>query len=154
MKQIGLIALLLVIVAALLTVATGNGDVAREVEANKAPQIAIGDQVFDVEIADSYWERVRGLSGREFLPQNRGLLFVFPSNDFHGIWMKEMKIAIDIIWFNESLEIVGIKRNATPESYPEVFYPEIDARYVLEVPTNSIGDNVKIGDNIFYYPQQ
>ena len=66
------------------------------------------------------------------------MLFVFPDNDQHGIWMKDMKFPIDIIWISENYNIVHVKKDATPESYPTVFKNSKPARYVLELPAGSI----------------
>ena len=41
---------------------------------------------------------------------------------------------IDIIWFDERKTVIGIARGASPDSYPEIFYPPRDIRYALEVP--------------------
>lgn len=154
MKKTGLIIAIIIGILVALSVAQKPGDDVHDVDIVTVPQVSVGDTVFDVEIADSYWERVRGLSGRDFLAPKTGLLFIFSDSDSHGIWMKDMNFAIDIVWANENFEIVGLARNASPNSYPNVFYPEGSAKYVLEVPTNAIGDNVKIGDKIIYYPQQ
>jgi len=94
-----------------------------------------GELVVPVEIVDDIASRVRGLSGRESLPEDSGMLFVFSELDFHGIWMKDMNFSLDIIWFDENLRVVNIKREATPESYPTVFRPTTKSLYVLEVNT-------------------
>jgi hypothetical protein len=86
-----------------------------------------------VDIADTLDERIEGLSGRESLGESEGLLFIFEASGRHGIWMKDMNFPIDIIWVGDDLTVVDIKRNATPESFPTVFYPREDARYVVEV---------------------
>ena len=77
----------------------------------------------------------------------RGMLFPFATNDAHAIWMRNMKFPIDIIWLDENLVVVDIKRDARPESYPEIFRPKSPARYVLEInATLSEVYNIKIGD--------
>lgn len=92
----------------------------------------VGNKEIYLEIADEERERVMGLSGRKNLKENTGLLFVFEKKDFYGIWMKDMNFPIDIIWLDEDFKVVGIKENARPESYPEVFRPSGPALYVLE----------------------
>ena len=87
----------------------------------------------NVEIADTPQERTQGLSGRDPLPDHHGLLFVFEEQNPHGFWMKNMKFPIDIIWFASDGRIVGIQEYASPESYPQVFYPDLPALYALEV---------------------
>jgi len=116
-------------------------------------QVKVNDTVFNVEIADSLEERVKGLSGRENLSENEGLFFIFDIEDEHGIWMPDMNFSIDIVWINSEFKIVSIERNVSPETFPTVFYPQKKAKYVLETPSGTIGDNVKIGDKIIFYPQ-
>ena len=97
--------------------------------------ITNADAKIEIEIAETPIELIKGLSGRLTLAENSGLLFIFPYADTHGIWMKEMNFPIDIIWFDENYQIVAIKENARPDSYPEVFTPPTPAFYVLEVPS-------------------
>jgi len=94
--------------------------------------VSIGDVLLDVRIADTAASRERGLSGKDTLNENEGMLFVFSKTSKDGFWMKDMRFPIDILWFDENGELVGKKEEATPESFPEVFYPESPARYVLE----------------------
>lgn len=86
-----------------------------------------------VEIADSEEERRRGLSGRESLPENGGMFFVFPEDDYHGIWMKEMLFPIDVLWIDAVGRIVHIEKSLQPGSFPKTYFPQIPARFVLEV---------------------
>jgi uncharacterized membrane protein (UPF0127 family) len=103
----------------------------------------------NIEYADTPSLRARGLSGRSALPEDAGLLFSFEENDKHGIWMKDMRFPIDIIWLNEAGTIVGLTKDAEPESFPEVFYPESDARYVLETNVGFVAKHhLKLGDRL------
>ena len=63
-------------------------------------------------IADSDVERKRGLSGRPNLVDGTGMLFVFKESGEHGIWMKDMRFPIDILWLDERLRVVFIKEDA------------------------------------------
>lgn len=97
-------------------------------------EIKAGDKTLTVLLADDQAERTRGLSGKETLAPYDGMVFVFDESARHGIWMKDMNFAIDIIWIDEDFRVVDIKKNAEPESFPEVFKPRERARYVLEMP--------------------
>ena len=88
-------------------------------------------------IADSAGEREKGLSGQKFLGSNEGMLFIFDQPAYHGFWTKEMNFPIDIIWIDESWRIIGVAKNAKPESYPKVFYPPKPVKYVLEISAKS-----------------
>lgn len=100
--------------------------------------LRIGEKIFKLEIADEPAELIKGLSNRESLPKDYGLLFVFPETGKHGFWMKDMKFPIDIVWLDENKEVIGITKNLKPNSYPQVFYPPKDIKYALEINTGII----------------
>jgi len=103
------------------------------------------------EIAQSPEERKQGLSERENIEQNSGMFFVFENEGHHGIWMKDMNFPIDIIWIDESLNIVHIAESVSPETFPEVFSPPIPARYVLEVNAGlALENKFGVGSKVFF----
>lgn len=118
----------------------------------EAPTILkIGAGELQVEVADTDAERILGLSGRNELPRDQGMLFVFPTSDRHGIWMKEMNFPIDVIWLDEEMRVVHIEREVRPETFPYVFYPTMSAKYVLEVAnTRSFDLGIDIGTQTFF----
>lgn len=91
-----------------------------------------------LEVVDTPQARARGLGGRQELPDTHGMLFNFDSPDTHSIWMKDMLIDIDILWLNQDKEIIYLKDNASKDSYPEVYRPEIPASYVIELNDSAI----------------
>lgn len=104
---------------------------------------------FKAEVVENILDRQKGLSGREKLPYNDGMWFVFPNAGRHGIWMKDMLFPIDIIWLDESNTIVHIEQNVSPDTFPKVFYPNSDAKYVLETNAGwSREHNIKINTKI------
>ncbi len=114
--------------------------------------IVIGGTSLLVEVADTQEERTQGLSGKEQLSEKSGMLFVFDEPDKYGFWMKDMKFAIDIIWFNKYGEIIYVVEDARPESYPTTFLPPTASLFVLEVPTGFVKkEGLKIGDKIDLY---
>lgn len=109
----------------------------------------IGETAIKVDIADSKSERVKGLSDRRYLIGNNGMLFIFEESDYHGIWMKDMNFAIDIIWLDASMQVVHIEKNIAPNTYPKTFKPKNKALYVLEVPSGFVSENyIKMGDQM------
>ena len=104
--------------------------------------IRIGDKNISVEIADTDEERTLGLSGRESLESDYGLLFVFDTPGKYGFWMHDMNFSIDIIWIDENWKVVGIERLVNPDTYPKIFYPIETIKYVLEI--NS-GESSRLG---------
>ncbi len=99
------------------------------------PAISLSDM--HIEVADTDEERVRGLSGRAEVPESYGMLFVFEKPTRPGFWMKDMLVPIDIIWLKDTGEVVGVEREVSPETFPNVFYPPRDVLYVLEVAAGS-----------------
>ncbi len=111
----------------------------------------IGETTIKVQVADTVKTRMEGLSGREKLEDNEGMLFVFPFSGKHGFWMKDMNFNLDIIWIKEN-KVVGISENVEkPKTNNfadlETVYPPEDINMVLEVNSGfSKTNNLKIGD--------
>lgn len=74
----------------------------------------------------------QGLGGRTNVPQNYGMLFVFPTDQRVGFWMKDMFVPIDMIWLSDDGTILGVEDSVSPSTYPEAFYPPQPVKYVLE----------------------
>ena len=119
-----------------------------EEEVTAAPSVKIGGEVIFVEVADTPELLALGLSYRKSLEDNVGMLFVFDSPRIPGFWMKEMNFPIDIIWINSNGEILEITENALPESYPQIFRPENEVSYVLEVNSGFVQKNNITAGNV------
>ncbi len=101
----------------------------------KASAVIVGDVRIPVEISDSPAERTKGLSGKEFLSADVGMLFIFPVREIHRFWMPDMNFPIDIIWIVDN-KVVGIEREATNifnRENPVFYLPPQAVDYVLEV---------------------
>lgn len=112
-----------------------------------ATSVKIGGGVFSVWMATDEPSRVTGLSGVEILKPNGGLLMAFASDGLWEIWMKDMKVALDIIWLDNTKEVVHIVKNASPElSTDKIFKPTKPARYVLELPAGTVEEfDINVG---------
>lgn len=111
-------------------------------------EVQLGSGVFNVRLADDETSRQLGLSGVESLGPNEGLLMVFDNDDTWEIWMKDMKISLDIIWLDSDKEVIYSVKNASPElSTDKIFRPSEPARYVIELPAGSVQQyGIKTGD--------
>jgi uncharacterized membrane protein (UPF0127 family) len=113
--------------------------------------VKIAGQNIKVDLALTEAEQEQGLSGRQSLAANEGMLFVFASPGDYQFWMKDMNFPIDMIWLDQNLKVIYIEKNATPISYPETFGPgpnDGEAKFVLEVPDGfSEKNNLQVGDS-------
>lgn len=111
-------------------------------------EVRLGSGVFSVRLAQDQTSRELGLSETTSLKANEGLLMVFDSDDTWGIWMKDMKIPIDIIWLDGQKTVVYSVKNAAPElSTSKIFKSKEPARYVLELTAGAVQEyGIKAGD--------
>lgn len=88
-----------------------------------------------VKIADEPLEREKGLMYQKALPENRGMLFVFPKEDYYSFWMKNTLIPLDIIFLNKNKNIVSIIKNVPPckNDFCPLYQPKEKSQYVIEV---------------------
>lgn len=102
----------------------------------KALSIVYADgQPLIVETAATKTAQEKGLSGRTDLQKGHGMLFTFSGQSTQScIWMKDMRLNIDAYWFNQQGRLISSKKALTPESFPQLYCPEIPAAYLLEVP--------------------
>ena len=101
----------------------------------------IGSTAVQASVAETWPDRIKGLSDTPYLPDEVVKFFVFDSLGFHSIWMKDMNYSIDIIWLDETGKIVHLVEGAAPESYPAMFVPEKEAKYVVETVSGFIQKN-------------
>lgn len=93
--------------------------------------------------------REQGLSGRESLDKDSVMLFVFDKPDRYGFWMKDMKFPIDIIWLDENRYVVGVTKNLSPSSFPQIFFPPEKILYAIETNVGFFEEKgLVVGDKI------
>src|SRR3989338_4036642 len=91
--------------------------------------IAVGD------VADTDAKRAQGLSGRESMAENYGILFVFEEPAQYSFWMKDMKFPLDFLWIRDG-KIIEITQNVPPPALgeqPQTIAPRVPIDMVLEV---------------------
>jgi uncharacterized membrane protein (UPF0127 family) len=120
--------------------------------------LRVGEMTVSVEIADTPEQRTRGLSGRENLGENEGLLFIFPESQQRSFWMKDMRFPLDMVFIDEG-EVVEIVRGVPAPSEgsdgTEIrVVSKFPAEWVLEVNSGwverqgvKLEDSVKLDEN-------
>ena len=111
--------------------------------------LAINGAVLDIELAKSGREQTQGLSGRESLAENQGMLFVYRPPSRPPFWMKDMLFGIDLIWVSDNWEITQISKNVSPDTFPQTFSPVLPTSFVLEVSAGfAKKHNIFVGDRL------
>ncbi len=119
-----------------------------------AKTLTVKNQTLNLELANTDELRTLGLSYRESLPENTGMLFDFTNTGITkpAFWMKGMKFNIDIIWILDK-KIIGITKNVPASNLPDkelpTYPPPSEIGHVLEVNAGwSDKHNIAIGDQI------
>ncbi len=101
-----------------------------------SPWVELGGHRYTIEIADDDAERARGLMYRDAMEADRGMLFIHDRQEPQAYWMKNTRIALDILYFDDTRKLVSQQRDVPPcslgnacPSYPS----KAPARYVLEL---------------------
>jgi len=110
--------------------------------------LTIGDFTLKAELAVTKEQLITGLSNRDSLPHNEGLLLILPQEGRIPITMKDMRFPIDVLFLDKSQKVVEIKENFVPWS---VYFPRKKARYVVEIPKGwTKKSKTDIGDRIVF----
>ena len=100
------------------------------------PWVEVKGKRFLVEVADDDAERSRGLMFRDSLAADHGMLFVHERDEPQAYWMKNTKIALDILYFDSARKLVSVQKRVPPCSGGDRCPPypsEGSVRYVLEL---------------------
>lgn len=85
-----------------------------------------------VQIANDRKSISKGLMFVKEMPQNHGMLFVFPEEAVQSFWMKNTFISLDMLFIDKNRKVVGILHDVPPlnEKPRKIDKP---SRFVLEV---------------------
>jgi len=112
--------------------------------------IIFNGQTIRAEAAETQAAQEQGLSGKECIPANRGMLFINDASQSNRcFWMKDMQFPIDILWLDSDKRVVHKEVDISPDTYPKTFCSDKNSQYVLEIKANesqildlNIGDTV------------
>ncbi|MES2206842.1 MAG: DUF192 domain-containing protein [Pseudomonadota bacterium] len=77
--------------------------------------LRINQHVIDAEVADKEESRTLGLMYRTSMPENHGMVFVYPSARKITMWMKNTRLALDVAFLTAEGNIINIE-TMRPES--------------------------------------
>ena len=99
-----------------------------------------------MELAITPAERQQGLSGRESLPENTGMLFIFEQDQRLSFWMLDMNFPLDMVWIDSSCHVLDVTPDVPhpdpgqePSDLPR-YSPSGPARFVLEINAGEFHD--------------
>lgn len=116
--------------------------------------IKIGEVSINAEVADNSEKRSKGLSNRDNLDPDSGMLFVFDKVGNNRFWMKGMKFPIDFIWIKDDVVIdllpnVPVPIEGTRDDLLPLYASQFPINKVLEVNAGFVAShNIKIGDKV------
>jgi uncharacterized protein len=122
---------------------------------SSANKLKIKDIVLNIDVADTTALRAKGLGGREEIPADYGMLFIFPEVKKHRFWMKGMKVNIDMLFIKDA-KVVDLLRNIpaptdnTKDENLPIYEPIVPVDMVLEVQAGFIDQHsIQVGDQVF-----
>ena len=119
----------------------------------RLPTVTINWKTWKVELAITDRERQKGLSNRAYLPENEGMLFVFPAPEKHTFWMQGCLIPLDIAFIDEDHFIVKIETMTVEPNLVgrKIYSSLVPVRFALEVSAGSLNSaGAKIGDKVVF----
>ncbi len=115
---------------------------------NHQNQLTVGSVTIDVEIANTEARRAQGLSNRTNLPDQSGMLFIFPQPGRHSFWMKGMNFPLDFIWVRDG-QVIQLSTYVPATQPPVTLTPDRPVDQVLEVAAGFIDKyGIKVGDEV------
>lgn len=98
--------------------------------------VELAGKKYTVEVAEDDASRARGLMFRDSMPADHGMIFIHDRQEPQAYWMKNTRIPLDILYFDEARKLVSQQRDVPPCSLGDRCPPypsDSPARYVLEL---------------------
>lgn len=111
----------------------------------------IGNLRLQLEFSETQAERYQGLSGRQGLAPDEGMLFIFKQPGHYGFVMRNMNFPLDILWLDSNQKVVHIVQNAQPEAAQtlQTYRPDLPAQYVLEINAGLVAEyGISVDDQL------
>lgn len=117
-------------------------------------EVEINSVKLQIEVADTQVKRSKGLGGRDSLPINEGMLFVFPNPGQYPFWMKGLSFPLDFIWIRGDM-VVDLTQNVQPsspgqaDSSLQIYQSKEQVNKILEVNAGTIQRlDIKVGNTV------
>ena len=94
-------------------------------------ELTAGFHRIEAEVAADQQNRMVGLMNRKAMPPQRGMLFVFPENNTHCMWMRNTFLPLSVAFLDEEGRIINIE-DMQPQT-EDNHCAKVPARYALEM---------------------
>lgn len=116
-------------------------------------RLRVGSAELVVSLVDDPAEWSLGLSGRDALGENEGMLFVFPDSQRRNFWMKGMRFSLDMLFVSKGTVVEIVERVPAPaagQDGTEIrVRSSVPAKWVLEVNSGWVAEQgVVVGDRV------
>lgn len=110
------------------------------VHAREMVQATLAEHRFELELVKQPEDRRQGLMGRRELAADRGMLFDFPAGTTPSIWMRNMHIALDLLFVDSQGTLVDVFIEVPPcvELPCEIYEASRPLRFVIEVAAGTV----------------
>ena len=100
----------------------------------REPHVVLKGESFTVDHAETREQQSLGLMFRDELPEDHGMLFLFPVEAMRSFWMKNTRIPLDIFYFDDELQLINVQTARPCRARQCPGYPSTaPAKYVLEL---------------------
>lgn len=119
--------------------------------------VTIAGHEFELELALTSSQRYQGLSDRELIPADGGMLFVFPYSGRQAFVMRRCLVPIDILFLDGGARVVSWHRMAvepydTPDYRLKQYASRYDATFAIELAGGTldrlVDSGLKLGDRV------
>jgi uncharacterized membrane protein (UPF0127 family) len=121
------------------------------------PSVLIADQRFDVELAYTPESKYGGQGGRDSIPVDTGMLYIYASGEPGDAWMTEMLFPLDFFWIGADRRIADTHPSDpepisnTPNRLLTTYWSIIQATHVPETNACTISElGIKMGDQVSF----
>jgi uncharacterized membrane protein (UPF0127 family) len=129
--------------------AAGGDTTETTARSSDTTELTVDGITITAEVADEDEERQRGLMHRDSLPENHGMLFVYPEERTLSFWMRDTRIPLDIAFLDGRGTIVDIQQ-MEPQSDEQHRSAE-PAMYALEMRQGWFADHgIEIGARVSF----
>ena len=105
-----------------------------------------GLRSFRVEVARTTEEQTRGLTGREKLAPDRGMLFDLGTERQINMWMRNTSFSLDILFIGKNGKITSIVSSTTPYSVESISSKREVGAFLALVDVARLG--ILVGDKV------